>query len=226
MSLAVLGALALFGLSAPPVEEPIRIAVAPLVLTAQAKFAGKDIEGTRGHMQEAAMDYLRASCDETGYGMISNRMVNAAMEDLHLDFTKSNQRTREKLQAFGRKAGADYAILMLVDWTEQKNPEISAVLGNMNKAKSSNKVRARIWLQNVAEDRLMLDGSKQTITAEALGPYFGTTNERDMSGDPTAKGIAIANEYRKRGQWLGRALVQALRESVKPALGLKEPPDR
>lgn len=226
MNLAVLGTLALFGMAAPPAKEPLRIAVAPLVLTAQAKFAGKDVEGTRGHMQRAAMDYLQATFDETGYGMIPDRLTSAAIEDLRLDFTKPNQRTREKLQAFGRKSGADYAILMVVDWTEQKNPEVSAVLGNMNKAKSSNKVRARIWLQNVVEDRFMLDGGKQAITAEALGPYFGTTNERDMSGDPTAKGIAIANEHRKRGQWLGRALVQALRESVKPALGLKEPPDR
>lgn len=204
--------------------QAIRVAVSPMVNAAPCKFAGPDRQGTTDIISRVAMDWLGKALDATDYINVREGVVLAALEDNKIDFGKSGHRNAEKLQAFGKASEADYAIFFLLEWSDQKNPEVRAVASNPNAAKSDNKVRVRVWLHNVTDNKLVIDGSKRAFEANARGPYFGTTNERDLLGDPTAKGIVIANEHRKRAEWLGRAVVLALKDSIQVQMGLKEPP--
>jgi hypothetical protein len=203
--------------------QPLRIAVAPIVVTDPCKFAGQDKAGTHDIMSTAALEYLDKAMTATDIVYIDPAKVRMAIEDQKLDFAKGGDRKPEKLQAFGKSLDANYVLVIVADWTEQKNPELSAVASNPNRAKSSSKVRIRVWLHNVVDDRLVMDGTKNEFTGEAKGGYFGTTNPRDMSGDPTSKGIVISSENKKRAQYLGRALVEAIKLALKPQLGLKDP---
>ncbi len=207
-----------------PAPEPIRIAVAPLVVTAPCKFAGPDIEQTRQLMSAAVMDYLDRACTAADIVFVDPLFVRGALEEAKVDFEKAGERKRERLLTFGQAARANYAILILVEGTDQKNGEMRAIAANAGGLHSTNKVRVRIWLHNVTDDLLKIDGAKNLVEGEAKGPYFGTVNPRDMSGDPESKGIVIRNEYRQRGKALGKALVQAVKSTLSPILGLKDPP--
>jgi len=204
--------------------QAIRVAVAPMVNAAPCKFAGPDRQATTDIISRIAMKWLSKALDATDYINVREGAVLAALEDNKIDFGKPGHRNSDRLQAFGKASEADYALFFMLEWSEQKNPEVRAVASNPNAAKSDNKVRIRVWLQNVTDNKLIIDGSKRVIEANAKGPYFGTVNERDLMGDPTSKGIVIANEHRKRAEWLGRAVVLALRDSVQVQMGLKEPP--
>jgi hypothetical protein len=201
--------------------QPIRVAVAPIVIADPCKFAGPDRESTQQIVSMAALEYLDAALYATSYLGVNMEKSGQALQDLKIDFSKSSDRKADKLQSFGNAVGADYAVLIVVEKTEQKNPSTGAAASGL--AKSSNKVRIRLWLHNVAENQLRLDGSKRTYEGEAKGPWFGTVRTDELTGDPTGVGIMIRNEYRKRAEWLGKALVEALRNSLKPTLGLKDP---
>lgn len=224
MLMRPLFALSLLALPVLAHCQAIRVAVAPLVNAAPCKFAGDDRQQTTDIISRISMDWLGKALDATDYINVREGVVLSALEDNKIDFAKPGHRNSEKLQAFGKASEANYALFFLVEWTEQKNPEIRAVASNPISAKSNNKVRVRVWLQNVTDNRLVLDGSKRVYEANAKGPYFGTVNPRDLMGDPASKGIVIANENRKRAEWLGRAVVLALKDSVQVQMGLKEPP--
>lgn len=224
--MVLLSSFALIAAGALPSAEPIRIAVAPIVNTAPCKFAGPDVEQTHAIMARAATEYLERACGSTDYVYVDPIFIAGALDQTKIDFSKPKERLGERLQAFGKAANATYAVLILVEWTEQKNADIRAIASNAGGRHSINKVRARLWVQNVSDSATMLDGSKNSVEGEARGPYFGTVNPREMSGDPVSKGIVIQNEFRQRAKWLGRALVQAIRNGLQAMLGLKEPPDR
>lgn len=192
-------------------------------MTAPAKFAGPDRERTVQIMSAAVMEYFAKVGDASDVFFIPADLLKVVLDDEKLDFTKGNQRTSEKLQAFGKASSATYAILVLVEWTDQKNPELGAVAANPGTARSTNKVRIRVWLQDVAEGKLLMDGAKSTFSGEAKGPYFGTVDPREMSADPQTKGQVMTAEFKKRAGWLGRALVAALKESVTSRMGWKDP---
>lgn len=220
MHVAALLALAIF-MSAP---EPLRIAVAPIVVSDSCKFAGPDMERTRGIMSQAAYEYLDKAFTATDIVFIDAAYVSAALEDSKIDFAKSKDRNSEKLKTFGETLRAHMTLVVQVEWTEQKNASPAAFATNPNSTRSTSKVRIRVWLHNTADNRLILDGAKSTFGGEAKSGYFGTVNPREMSGDPFAKNQVIQAEYRKRAQYLGRALVDALRTALKPTLGLQDPP--
>jgi hypothetical protein len=226
LAMVLLSSLAFFAAGAMASAEPIRVAVAPILNTAPCKFAGPDVEQTHAIMARAATEYLERACGASDYVFVDPIFIAGALEQSKVDFTKPKERTEETLQAFGKAANANYALLILVEWTDQKNADIRAIAANAGGRHSTNKVRARFWVQNVSDSVLMLDGSKNSVEGEARGPYFGTVNPREMSGDPVSKGIVIQNEYKQRANWLGRALVKAIRNGIQAMLGLKEPPDR
>lgn len=219
LSAVVLLFLAGFGLS-----QPLRVAVAPVIVTAPCKFSGPDVERTHGILADAAATFLDKAFTASDIVLVNPTYVVAAIEDRKLDFAKKEARDPEKLQNLAKTLEADMVLIVLVDWTEQKNADPGANLANPNTAKSSSKVRARIWLYNVKERLFALSGDKDFFQGEAKGGYFGTVNPRDMSGDPTSKGIVIASEYKKRAQYLGRALVEALKLGLRGPLELKDPP--
>jgi hypothetical protein len=210
-------------ISGPALGQPTRIAVAPLQFTAPAKFAGPDRESTAAIVERVAYDWLFRAIDASDFLPARPSQLQAALQDNKLDFSKREQRTMEKLQAFGKSAEADFAILILVEGTEQRNPRPIAAAANPNLNKSDNIVKVRFWLQDIRQNLLLIDGAKKTFEANAKGPYFGTVNARDLYGDPQSKAIVIQNEYRKRAEWLGRALILAMKGAIQAPIGLKDP---
>lgn len=203
--------------------QPVRVAVAPIVLSAPAKFAGPDRPRTAEIMDAALRAHLAKAGESSDVFFVPADLVAAVLEDEKIDFAKGSQRNSIKLQDFGKVAEARFAVVILVEWTDQKNPELSAVASNPGTAKSTNKVRIRMWVQDVAENRLVLDGGKGTLSGEAKGPYFGTVDPREMSADPQTKGLVMTAEFKKRAGWLGRALVEAAKDALRVSLNLKDP---
>lgn len=224
MTFALLSLIAAGSLGSPR-TEPIRLAFAPLIVTAPGKFAGPDREQTVGILSESARTYLGRVCDASTAVLVDPVFTLPALERAEIDFSKPGHRKLEKLQAFTRAVQADYAALAVIEWTDQKNAELRAIAANPNAGGSTSRVRIRLWLSDAEENKLMLDGEKKTFDGEAKGPYFGTVDTRELSGDPASKGVAIRAEYRKRARWLGQALANALKNSLLPALGFREPPE-
>lgn len=204
--------------------QPARIAVAPVVLTAPAKFAGPDRPRTAEIMDLVAAKHMAKVGDANDVFFVPTELLRPILEDEKIDFAKGNQRTGERLQIFGKAANARYAVLAVVEWTDQKNPELSAVSSNPGTAKSTNRVKIRLWIHDVVENRLLLDGAKEPqIEGEAKGPYFGTVDPREMSADPETKGLVMTAGFKKRAEWLGYALVDALRKSLQARMGWRDP---
>jgi len=168
-----------------------RVALAPIVLSAPAKFAGPDRPRTAGIMHAVLMAYLAKAGEASNLFFVPPDLISTVLEDEKIDFSKSDHRSVEKLSAFGKAAQAKFAAVFVVEWTDQKNPELSAVASNPGAAKSSNKVRIRLWLCDVHENRMLVDGAKGTVDGEAKGPYFGTVDPREMSADPQTKGLVM-----------------------------------
>lgn len=218
----VLAALFFF-IASLAMAQPARVAVAPVVLTAPAKFAGPDRVRTAEIMDLAARAFLEKVGIASDVFFVPGDLLRPILDDLKIDFSKGNQRNADRLASFGKAASAKYAVLVLLEWTDQKNPELSAVASNPATAKSSNRVRIRLWVLDVEESRLLIDGTKSTAEGEAKGPFFGTVDPREMSADPETKGFVMTAGFKKRAEWLGHALVDALRKSLVARMGWKLP---
>lgn len=211
-------------LAAAAIAQPVRIAVAPVVLSAPAKFAGPDRPRTAEIMDLVAAKHLEKVGDANEVFFVPTELLRPILEDEKIDFSKSSQRTAERLQNFGKAANARFAVLAVVEWTDQKNPELSAVASNPGTAKSTNRVKVRLWIHDVVENRLLLDGAKAPLVeGEAKGPFFGTVDPREMSADPETKGLVMTAGFKKRAEWLGYALVDALRKSLQARMGWRDP---
>lgn len=221
----LLSLLAALGVGTPR-REPPRLAVAPLVVAAPCKFAGPDKVQTAEILEQTVRSFLAKACDASDTVLIDPVFAEPALERAEIDFSKTGHRKKARLQEFGKAVNADFVAVVVLDWSEQKNADLRSIASNPNAGGSTSRVRIRLWLQNVREDALAADGEKKTFEGEAKGPYFGTVDPREISGDPVSKGLVIQSEYKKRARWLGQAVVAALRGSLLPLAGLREPESR
>lgn len=201
-------------------RQPIKVAVAPPLCSAEPKFENSDREFLRQTASEVLAKRLRKAAESAEYQSFDEESVKAAMGKLGLDLSRSKDRGGKSLMRLGEELNANFLIFVWITDVRQQNHEVSAVLSNLSGPASTTHVKARLWLLDVVSNKLVIDGKE--VSGEAKGPRFGTTKRGELSGHPDDVGAAIRDANRRRAEWVGRAAWEAVKPLLGQEIGLKD----
>lgn len=200
----------------------IKVAIAPLYNTSDPRFPNVEKQGVRQATGKRASEWLKSALEEAGYYVVPDSDVEAAVKKLELDFSKDKHRNKESFGKLGTDLGCGFVIFVWITRVHQENVELSAAISNIGKPMSESRTDARIWLWDVTNKKLELDG-KGPFQGTAKGPYFGTTKRSEMSGNPKDVSFMILQENKRRAEWMGKAAAVAVHAALGAQLGLKQP---
>ncbi|MBI5707455.1 MAG: hypothetical protein HZC36_10765 [Armatimonadetes bacterium] len=201
-------------------DDRIRVAVAGIQSTFEPRFPNADKESVRAEAARVVREKLHQAIREVRYEGFAEDDVRAAIQKLQLDLTKAKDRGQRGLKKLGDELGANFVILATISDASQQNYEASAVLANLSGAASNTKVKVRLWLLDVPGNKLLIDG--KVFGGEAKGPRFGTTKREELSGNPADVAASIAQENKRRAEWIGRAAWEAILLALGSVIGIKE----
>jgi hypothetical protein len=225
-SIALLALMGSWGSAcAAPSAQKVKVALAPFANSSDIRFPNVHKEAVREVTVRLCREYLERALGDAGYDVADSERTLSASTALKLDFEKDKDRNLASILRLGAEMGAGLVVLVQVISVSQQNSETSAILSNLAGPKSVSKAKVRVWLADVGQKKLLIDGAKTTFEGEALGPFFGTTKRSEMSGNPQDVAYMIMEENRRRATMLGRAASEAVYRALSGLLGIKLRPN-
>jgi hypothetical protein len=198
-------------------QAPRTIALCPPAVLTDVPLSEWSKDLSRERIAAEIDAWLTRKLQEEGHRVLPAKDVRAAVESRRLKLEVERERTPAALDALAKNVGADAVIYVQLVKVRQADKPAGAVFTNPNRAGSDTAVELRLWVHEAGGQVFRWEG-KNLLSTTLAGPRFGTTNRREMQGNPQDIGRMIDLANRKKAEWIGRAVWEAVQAPVKTVL--------
>ncbi len=177
------------------------------------KFATWNASESAENLVQTLDGFLLRGFDKESHSYYSTVYGSERFANQGLSYFKPKERTQAVWEKLGELAGTKHLLFLTLMEVSQKNASSGSILNNLGKPASETKVAFSIEWFDVEQKRATLFSS---LKSSFNGPYFGTTNPDELSGDPSAKAIMIRTENRKKMECISMAIWNGIKDRFLP----------
>ncbi len=177
------------------------------------KFATWTAPESTENLVQTLDGFLLRGFDKEEHSYYSTVHANERFANQEVSYFKPKERTQAMWEKLGQLAGTKHLLFMTLIDVSQKNASSSSILNNLGKPASETKVTFALEWFDVAQKRISIFSN---LKSSFNGPYFGTANPDELSGDPSAKAIMIRTENRKKMECIAMAIWNGIKDRFLP----------
>jgi hypothetical protein len=177
------------------------------------KFASWTALESTENLIQTIDNFLVRGFEKEGHSYYTSTQGRELFANQEISYFKPKERTPATWEKLGQNSGAKHLLFLTLSEVSQKNASSSSILNNLGKPASETKITFSIeWFDVERKQISILPNLKSTF----MGPYFGTTNPDELSGDPSAKAIMIKTENKKKMECISMAIWNGLKDRFLP----------